>query len=195
MLINVKMPTIVGILTFMSRINFMLSWVEHGLFFITLGLDFFCGSIFCNCLLYYTVLSVPCSLVVTCWERADLLAPLCVVFPCVFCFFPIWCLGSGVILDWIDSWSLPSSVLSVIFIIHRAYFKDKKTMWSWLAGFIRSQLIWFYTNSKEDRELQTNSVRLMMVIDDNDVLSVLIWVQTSCNGYQQMTKVAASKMS
>ena len=29
MLINVKMPTIVAILTFMSMINFMLSRVEH----------------------------------------------------------------------------------------------------------------------------------------------------------------------
>ena len=29
MLINVKMPTIVGILTFISRINFVLSRVEH----------------------------------------------------------------------------------------------------------------------------------------------------------------------
>ena len=29
LLMNVKMPTIVGILTFMSRINFVLSWVEH----------------------------------------------------------------------------------------------------------------------------------------------------------------------
>ena len=29
LLINVKMPTIVGILTFMSRIDFMLGWVEH----------------------------------------------------------------------------------------------------------------------------------------------------------------------
>ena len=29
MLINIKMPTIVGILTLMSRINFVLSWVEH----------------------------------------------------------------------------------------------------------------------------------------------------------------------
>ena len=29
LLINVKMPTIVNILTFMSRINFMLSLVEH----------------------------------------------------------------------------------------------------------------------------------------------------------------------
>ena len=32
MLINVKMPTIVGILTFMSRIDFVLSSVEHELF-------------------------------------------------------------------------------------------------------------------------------------------------------------------
>ena len=37
MLINVKMPTIVGILAFMSRINFILSWVEHGKCFITSG--------------------------------------------------------------------------------------------------------------------------------------------------------------
>ena len=34
MLINAKMPTIVGILTFMSRINFVLSWFEHGKSFI-----------------------------------------------------------------------------------------------------------------------------------------------------------------
>ena len=37
MLINIKIPTIVGILTFISRINFVLSWVEHGKSFITLG--------------------------------------------------------------------------------------------------------------------------------------------------------------
>ena len=35
MLINVKMPTIVGISTFMSTINFMLSLVEHEKSFIT----------------------------------------------------------------------------------------------------------------------------------------------------------------
>ena len=29
LLINIKMPTIVGILTFLSRINFMLNSVEH----------------------------------------------------------------------------------------------------------------------------------------------------------------------
>ena len=36
MLINVKMPTIVDILTFMSRITFVLSSVEHEESFITL---------------------------------------------------------------------------------------------------------------------------------------------------------------
>ena len=35
MLINVKVPTIDGILTFMSRINFVISCVEHGKSFIT----------------------------------------------------------------------------------------------------------------------------------------------------------------
>ena len=39
MLINVEMTTIVGILTFMSRINFMLSRVEYEKSFITLGPD------------------------------------------------------------------------------------------------------------------------------------------------------------
>ena len=38
MLINVKMPTIVGILIFMSMINLMLSLVEHEKRFITSGL-------------------------------------------------------------------------------------------------------------------------------------------------------------
>ena len=29
-------------------------------------------------------MSVPCSLVIACCERADLLALLCVMFPCIF---------------------------------------------------------------------------------------------------------------
>ena len=37
---------------------------------------------------YYAALSVPGSLVITCWERADLLALLFVVFACVFVTFP-----------------------------------------------------------------------------------------------------------
>ena len=34
------MPTIVGILTFMSMINFVLNWVEHEKSFITSGTDY-----------------------------------------------------------------------------------------------------------------------------------------------------------
>ena len=33
--------------------------------------------------IYVAVLSVHCSLVVTCWKRANLLALLCVMFSCV----------------------------------------------------------------------------------------------------------------
>ena len=43
-------------------------------------------SVFHVCL-YYTVMSVPCSLVITCWEWADLLALVCVMFSCVFVTF------------------------------------------------------------------------------------------------------------
>ena len=42
--------------------------------------------------------SVHCCLVVTCWERADLLAFVCGVESC-FCHFPMWYLGSGMVLD------------------------------------------------------------------------------------------------
>ena len=37
LLVNVKMPTVVGILTFISRINFKLGRVEHEKSFITSG--------------------------------------------------------------------------------------------------------------------------------------------------------------
>ena len=40
-----------------------------------------------NAHFYYNVTSVPCSLVVTCGEMADLLAFLCVMFPCVLPLF------------------------------------------------------------------------------------------------------------
>ena len=45
---------------------------------------------------------VHCCPVVTCWERADLLALVCYVLLC-FCHFPMWYPGSGVVLDGIDS--------------------------------------------------------------------------------------------
>ena len=48
MLINVKMPTIVGILTFISRINFVLDWAEHGKSFITSRPAFRAFNLFSN---------------------------------------------------------------------------------------------------------------------------------------------------
>ena len=46
--------------------------------------------------------SVHCCLVVTCCERADLLALVCDVLLC-FCHFPMWYPGLGVVLDCIAS--------------------------------------------------------------------------------------------
>ena len=45
---------------------------------------------FCLC---HAVLSVSCSLVVTCWDRTGLLSLLYVMFPCVFVTFPHGVLG------------------------------------------------------------------------------------------------------
>ena len=53
----------------------------------------------------YTFASVQCGLVVTCLERADLLALVGDVY-CIFvtfCYFPMWYFGSGVVLDFINS--------------------------------------------------------------------------------------------
>ena len=46
LLINVKMPTIVAIVTFMSRKIFMLNWAEHEKKFYNLGASF--GQMFYN---------------------------------------------------------------------------------------------------------------------------------------------------
>ena len=63
--------------------------------------DLFCYL--CFVFVCHTVLSVPYRLVVTCWERAVLLALLCVMFSWCFCHFFKWCPGSGVVFDCIDS--------------------------------------------------------------------------------------------
>ena len=55
---------------------------------------FFCGSFILFAFhVCHAVLSVLCSLVVTCRERADLLALLYVMFSCVFVTFPYGVLG------------------------------------------------------------------------------------------------------
>ena len=82
-------------------------FTDHSKTVLLLGTLFVIMFHFC---LYYIVLSVPCCLVITCWERADLLALLCGVSLC-FCHFPIWCLESDVVLDSINSCSLHSSLI------------------------------------------------------------------------------------
>ena len=52
-------------------------------------MDHFC-YLFSVC---HAFLSVHCSLVVTCWGRANLLALLCVMFSCVFVTYPCGVLG------------------------------------------------------------------------------------------------------
>ena len=51
-------------------------------------MDPFCYLCFVFFFVILSVLSVPCSLVVTRWERADLLALLCVMLSCAFVTFP-----------------------------------------------------------------------------------------------------------
>ena len=64
---------------------------------------FFCGSLvlFVSCV-SHAFASVHCYLVVTRWQRADLLALVCDVY-CIFRYFPMWYPGSGVVLDCIVS--------------------------------------------------------------------------------------------
>ena len=60
----------------------------------------------------HAVLSVRCSIVVTCWERANLLALLYVMFSCVFVTFPRGVLGQvWYIIVLIPDIFLPSSLL------------------------------------------------------------------------------------
>ena len=55
------------------------------------------------CLVFFHAFAtVHCCLVVTCWERADLLALVCDVKLC-FCHFPMLYPGPDVVLDCIDS--------------------------------------------------------------------------------------------
>ena len=73
--------------------------------------------IYVSCLSCFLVCSLqPCGhLLGKGWPLCFL---VCDVFLC-FVFFPMWCPGSGVVLDCIDSWSLPSSLSKKIITILR----------------------------------------------------------------------------
>ena len=69
----------------------------------------------CQC---HSVFSVPCSLVVACWEMADLFALLCVF---VFYHFPIWCPGSHLYRIWYLIVSIPDLCLIAYYQCGRHY--------------------------------------------------------------------------
>ena len=53
--------------------------------------------------LCHTVLSITCSLVVTCWGKDWLLGSLVRDVLLCLCQFPIWCPGSGLVHECVDS--------------------------------------------------------------------------------------------
>ena len=67
--------------------------------------------------LYFTVLSVPCSLVITCWERADLLAIFSAMFSCVLT------RSHTVSRVWCDTW-LYRCLIFVFFFTIKIYALD-----------------------------------------------------------------------
>ena len=74
------------------------------------------------------VLSVPCSLVVTCWERAYLLALLYVMFSCVFVTFPY-----GVLVQmWYLIVSIPDlCLLLYLFLLHASKSLKVSSSYRW----------------------------------------------------------------
>ena len=81
--------------------------------------------------LYYTILSVPCSHVITCWERTDLLVLLCVMFPCVFGTFPYGVSGQV----WYLIISTPDLCLPLYFL----RFCSSQTIYSVLLNNIKDE--------------------------------------------------------
>ena len=109
-----------------------------------------CGSfmLFLSCFVMLSCTSVCWFRVVTCWERADLL-----VLVCDFLLWH-WCPGSGVVLDCIDSWFLPSFLLMlplceelfdfvIKFETDNWYFYDLRALFGqishWLISFLLSE--------------------------------------------------------
>ena len=68
----------------------------------------------CFVFVCHTVLSDPCGLEVTCWERDDFLALLCVMFSCVFVTFPCGALGRV----WYLIVSTPDICIPIYFYTH-----------------------------------------------------------------------------
>ena len=87
-LINISIKVAVGTVEQVFLLNNFLTERSKAVLLLWIFLLFVC----CVCLCH-AVLSVSCSLVVICWEMADLLALLYVMFNCVFATFPYGVLG------------------------------------------------------------------------------------------------------
>ena len=109
---------------------------------------------------------------VTCWERTDLLALLFVMFYCVFVTFssgiigPVWCPEWGVVLDCIDSWSLPLYLLSyslrgLIIADCTTLFTSSRTVaivkWDWKQS--RARALWDIVKNCMTAKLENKMVR------------------------------------
>ena len=80
-------------MSFLFLLIMVLLTIPRRCFFV----DPFCYFCFVSVML--SCLFITAFFEVTCWERANLLALLYVMFSCVFVTFSIWCPGSGVVLD------------------------------------------------------------------------------------------------
>ena len=97
--------------TLISASRFMFYWPFQG------------GASFVDHLCYLCIVLVKLSrlLVASLWSPAG--NGLTTQLSCLWCllwlcYFPMWCPGSGVVLDCIDSWSLPSFFRTFIFTRH-----------------------------------------------------------------------------
>ena len=99
------------------------------------------------CLSYFTVFSIPSSShVITCWERADLLALLCVMFLCVFVSFPFGVSGQV----WYLIVSIPD--LCLLFYFHHCL-RTRSFTFSFLWNFA------FFLAPKNFSELKKKEIR------------------------------------
>ena len=97
---------------------------------------FFCGSFLLFVFRVCQVVLQPCGHPLgNGWPLGSL---VCDVFLC-FCHFLMWSTGSGVVLDCIDSWSLPSSLLYEIKCSFNAdnFASNQTQMWDLVISFLK----------------------------------------------------------
>ena len=82
-------------------------------------MDPFCCLCFMAVFFILFCLSIPCSIVFICWERADLLALLCVTFSCASGTFPFGVLG--------QVWYLIVSIPYLCLLPYLRYLKQQQT--------------------------------------------------------------------